>query len=245
MIAKYEPEIRWHLVYRMGGIAAILAVLVGVAEIVIQFIPGAGTIPDSSVGWFTLYQNNAFLGLRNMGLLNILLNLTGIFTYFALLAAHRRTQQYPFAALALIISYIGIAVFLATSRALAMWALSQQYQLAATPAYQAQLEAAAQSILVVGGSHSPGTYPAFFLQEIAGILISLVMIRSEIFGKAAGICGAVGFAALLIFESITSFSAGLTSATMLVSMVGGILTLIWYVLIARTFFTMGKQNINI
>lgn len=245
MIAKYEPEIRWHLVYRMDAIAAILAVLVGIAEIAIQFFPGACTIPETSTEWLTLYQNNAFLGLRNMGFLNILLNLTGIFTYFALLAAHRRTQQLPFAALALIISYIGVAVFLATNRAFAMWNLSQQYQLAVTPAMQSQLEAAVQSMLAVGGSHNPGTYPAFFLQEIAGILISLVMIRSEVFGKTAGICGAVGFAALLIFESFSSFSIGLTSAIMLISMVGGILSMIWYVLIARTFFNMGQQKINI
>ena len=120
MIAKYEPEIRWQFIYRMGAIAAIVAVLVGIAEIAIQFIPGAGNIPESSAGWFILYQDNAFLGLRNMGLLNIFLNLSGIFTYFALLAAHRRTQQFPFAALALIISYIGIANFLATNRAFAM-----------------------------------------------------------------------------------------------------------------------------
>ena len=245
MIAKYEPEIRWHLVYRMGGIAAILAVLIGIAEIAIQFIPGAGTIPDTSAAWFALYQNNPFLGLRNMGLLNILLNLTGIFTYFALLAAHRRTQQYPFAALALIISYIGVAVFLATNRAFAMWDLSQQYQLASTAALQAQLEAAAQSMLAVGGSHSPGTYPAFFLQELAGILISLVMIRSEVFGKAAGICGAVGFSALLVFETITSFGGGLTTITMIISMVGGILSMVWYVLIVQVFATMSRQNINV
>ena len=245
MIAKYEPVIRWQLVYRLGGIAAIAAILIGIAEIAIQFIPGAGTIPETSAGWFALYQENAFLGLRNMGLLNILLNLAGIFTYFALLTAHRRTQQFPFAALAFIISYIGIATFMATNRAFAMWDLSQQYRLANTPALQAQLEAAAQSMLAVGGSHSPGTYPAFFLQETAGILISLVMVRSEVFGKAAGICGAIGFTALLIFETITSFGGGLTSITLLISMVGGILSMVWYFLIARVFNTMALQQINL
>ena len=100
-------------------------------------------------------------------------------------------------------------------------------------------------MLAVGGSHSPGTYPAFFLQEAAGILISLVMIRSEVFGKAAGICGAIGFTALLVFETITSFGGGLTSITMLISMVGGILSMVWYVLIVRVFNSMAQQNINV
>jgi hypothetical protein len=245
MIAKYEPAIRWQLVYRIGAIAAIAAILIGIAEIAIQFIPGAGTIPETSTGWFALYRQNPLLGLRNIGLLNIFLNLTGLFTNFAIVAAHRRTQQIPFAVMALILSYIGIAAFMATNRAFAMWDLSRQYQLVSSPEMKLQLEAAAQSVLAVGASHSPGSYISFFLQESAGVLISLVMLRSEVFGKAAGICGAIGFSALLIFETITSFGGGLTTTTMLISMIGGMFSMVWYFLLARVLDCMSRQNINV
>jgi len=59
--------------YVIGGVAALLTVLNGLAEIGITFLPGGGMSGDSStaVDWFTLFRNSPFMGLRNLGLLNI------------------------------------------------------------------------------------------------------------------------------------------------------------------------------
>ncbi|MBI9049146.1 MAG: hypothetical protein JEZ00_06995 [Anaerolineaceae bacterium] len=244
-MTPYEPKIRWNLIYRLGAISAIGAILVGIAEIGIQFIPEASNIPETISGWFALYQENWFLGLRNMGLLNICLNLFAILTYFGLMAAHRKTDQYPYALLAMILSYLGIATFLATNRAFPMWDLSRQYLAAYSQNQQTLLEAAGQAMLVIGGSHSPGTYLSFFLVEVAGVLISWVMLRSDVFGKLAAISGMAGFATLLVFETLTSFGSGLTMFTMSISMIGGLLSMFWYILIARSFLRMAKQPFDL
>jgi hypothetical protein len=232
----------WNLIYKLGGAAAIGAVLVGIIEIAITFLPG-GNAPQETVSeWFLLFQQNPFLGLRNLGLLNIFLNTFAIFTYVALYGAHRQTAFRPLALLAMLISFLGIGVFFATNRAFAMWALSQQYAAADGESQRVMLEAAGQAMLSVGASHSPGTFLAFFLTESAGILISYVMLRGQVFTKIAAYAGMLGFSFLLVFEFISSFVVGLSDMTMLLAMLGGLLSMAWYILIARRLFQLSASE---
>jgi hypothetical protein len=239
MTDAQNSQLHWNRIYRIGALAAVGAVLVGVLEILITFLPGGNTTQQTVLDWFQLFQENWFIGLRNLGLLNILLNFLAILTYFALYAVHRQDRHKPFAALAAIIAFLGIGVFLATNRAFAMWDLSNQYAAATTDIQRLTLAAAGQAMLAVGESHTPGTFLAFFLVETAGILISIVMLRSQIFPKAAAYAGIIGFSLLLIFEFIASFLAGLSGVTIILAMIGGLLSMVWYILIARRLFLMG------
>ena len=231
----------WNLLYKLGSIAAIGAVLVGIVEIAITFFPGGNASQESVYEWFLFFQQNPFLGLRNLGLLNIFLNTLAIFTYLALYGVHRQTPYQPLAALAVIISFLGIGVFFATNRAFAMLGLSQQFSVATDEAQRAALIAAGQAMLSVGASHSPGTFLAFFLSESAGVLISVVMLRSNVFGRLAAYAGILGFSILLLFEFITSFFSGLVTATMILSMLGGLMSMVWYILIARRLFQLSTE----
>jgi hypothetical protein len=231
---------KWNGIYKIGGVAALSAVLVGLLEIVITFLPGGNATQETVLDWFTLFQSNWFMGLRNLGLLNILLNTLGILTYFALYAAHREDPNQPYAALATIISFLGIGIFLATNRAFPMLALSNQYASATTDAQRAVLEAAGQSMLSVGQSHTPGTFLGFFLSEMAGVVISTVMLRSKIFSNVTAFAGIFGFGILLIFEFFSSFVSGLSKVTMTLAMFGGLLSMAWYILIARRLFQLGQ-----
>lgn len=228
----------WNSIYKLGGVAALSAVLVGLLEIAITFLPGGNVSQETVLDWFLLFQDNWFLGLRNLGLLNIFLNTLGILTYFALYAAHRADPNQPYATLAMIISFLGIGVFYATNRAFPMLALSNQYAAATTSAQRALLEAAGQSMLSVGESHTPGTFLGFFLSEMAGVLISIVMLRGKIFSTVTAFAGILGFGILLVFEFFSSFVSGLSNVTMTLAIFGGLLSMAWYVLIARRLFQL-------
>ena len=231
----------WKSLYKVGAAAALIVVLVALIEIIITFFPGGSTSPETVIDWFTLFQDNWFLGLRNLGLLNIVITVLGIPTFFALYAAHRRVNQ-VYAALAMIISFIGIAVFLATNRAFPMLELSSQYAAATTDAQRSILAAAGQAMLSVGKSHTPGTFIGFLLSEVAGITISVVMLRSKIFSKVTAYAGMLGFALLLIFEICSSFVPALFDVVMIIAMGGGILSMTWYILIARRLFQLGTSE---
>ena len=240
MTDSENGQLQWKRIYQLGAWAAIGAVLVGLLEILITFLPGGNTTQESVLDWFNLFQGSWFMGLRNLGLLNIILNLLAILTYFALYAAHRQDRHKPYAALTAIISFLGIGVFLATNRAFAMLDLSHQYAAATTDAQRLVLAAAGQAMLAVGQSHTPGTFLAFFMAEVAGILISVVMLRSQLFSKATAYAGIVGFSMLLIFEFTASFVSGLSVVTMIFAMIGGLLSMIWYLLVARKLFQLGQ-----
>lgn len=223
--------------YRMGGAAALLIVLTALLEILITFLPGGYISAETVVGWFTLLQKNWFLGLRNLGLLNIVMTAFGIPLYYVLYMAQRNSKQ-PYAALALIISLVGVAVFYATNRAFSMLDLSIRYTAAATEAQRTVLEAAGQAMLSVGLSHTPGTFLAFFLSEIAGILMSLVMLQGKVFSRATAWAGIGGFGLLLVFEIFSSFMPSTHGSILVLAMGGGLLSTAWYILTARRLFQL-------
>jgi hypothetical protein len=76
---------------KVAGAAALVAVLVALAEISIQFLPGVAQATQRTAtvaDWFALLRNNCLLGLRNLGLLNLIgavvLTPTFLGMYFAL-----------------------------------------------------------------------------------------------------------------------------------------------------------------
>ena len=242
MINPEGQDTSWAGIYKLGAAAALGAVFTGLLEIAISFFPGGSAHQETVLEWFMLFQDNWFLGLRNLGLLNLILNTIGLLVYFAIFAALRKSKYFPYAALALLFAFLGIGVFYATNRAFPMLDLSKQYLLAATGAERALLEAAGKSMITVGGSHTPGTFLGFFLAEIAGILMSIAMLRSDVFNRATAYLGILGFSSLLIFEFSASFLSGLTDAAMLFAVLGGLLTMGWYILIARRLFQLARTE---
>jgi hypothetical protein len=231
----------WNGIYRIGGAAAIGAVVIGIAEIVITFLPGGNAPHETVLEWFSLFHDNWFMGLRDLGLLNIMLDVVAIPLFFALYTAHRQSPNRPYATLAFITALLGIGIFYATNRAFPMLALSQQYAAAETDAQRTIIEAAGQAMLSVGQSHTAGTFLAFFFTEAAGVMMSVVMLRSGIFNKVSAYTGMLGFGILLIFEFLSSFVSGLSTPTMALAMFGGLLSMAWYLLTAQGLFRLGRN----
>jgi hypothetical protein len=238
-----DADARWKGLYKIGAAAALIVVLTSLAETIITFFPGGSTSPANAAGWFALLQDHAFLGLRNLGLLNIVITSLGIPTFFALFVAQRRKNPAG-AGLAMITAFIGIAVFLGTNRAFPMLGLSSRYAAATTEPQRATLAAAGEAMLAVGQSHTPGTFLGFLLSEVAGLAISFVMLRSGTFSRITAYAGILGFALMLVFEVFSSFLTGLSGAAMLLAMGGGLLMMVWYILIARRLLQLGAMKEN-
>jgi len=236
-------ELHWKKFYKVGAWAALFGVLAGVVESSIQFFPGAAGEVVTAADWFALIQAHWFIGLRNLGLLNILFAISGIPFMIALYGAHRKSQP-TFALQAMIVSMIGAGVFLATNRTFAMLDLSQQYSAATSEAQRAALVAAGQSMLVVGKSHTPGTFLAFLFTEGAGLLMSIVMLRGGVFSKGNAIAGIVAFSLLLLYDISYSFVPSLQTLAMIMVMFAGAASIIWQVMTALKLFKLGKVDVT-
>jgi hypothetical protein len=220
--------------YGLGTVAALLIVFTALIEIILTFLPGGYASSETVLDWFSLLHNNWFLGLRNLGLLNIIMNLLGIPMFLALYTIHRKSQPVS-ATLAWILSLIGLAVFYATNQAFSMLELSRQYAAATSDVQRTLLAAAGQALLSIGESHTPGTFLGFFFSELAGLLMSFVMLQGKIFNKSAAYCGILGFGLLFIFEVCSSFVPAWSQIVLIFAMSGGLLSMAWYVLIAWRF----------
>jgi hypothetical protein len=233
----------WQSLCKPAGVAALLIVLTALAEILITFLPGGYTTAETVTDWFALLQNNPFLGLRNLGLLNIILTALGIPVMFALYTLHREGDR-PLATLAMITSFIGVSVFYATNRAFPMLDLSTQYATASSEAQRAMLEAAGQAMLSVGQSHTPGTFLTFFLSEAAGILMGVVMLRGRKFNHTTALMGILGYGFLLIFEILSSFVPSSHNAILTLAMIGGLANMAWCIMTAIRLFQLGQHNLG-
>jgi hypothetical protein len=236
----------WRSLYRLGGITALLAVVIAFAEIGITFLPSGGRTPIDALtvaDWFTLFQDNWFMGLRNLGLMNMIGIALLVPTFLAICAAHRRVNP-AYAILAAIVNYIGVTIYVANNTAFAMLTLSQQYAAAATDSQRALLLAAGESLLAQGRSHTPGTFLGFFITEIATILICLVMLRGGVFRKATATVGILAYGLFLIFDVLSAFMPAAFEVAMVFAMGGGLLTMAWYILIARELLRLGRGTLD-
>lgn len=222
------------------ALCVFVALAVMCAEIVLTAFPDGTRKVLSVSGWFELYERNPLMGMRNMGLINIIASTAMLPVFCGLFAIHRKA--FPAGALvALVAAIAGYAVFMADNCALPMLELSRQYG-TADQAGRTSLEAAARALLSKGASHTPGTFPGFFLSELAGILWCVLMIRGRVFGRRIGVVGIVSFTNLLVFEVLSSFVASTFMVSMIPALAGGVLALAWYGMTGVRFVALSRVS---
>ncbi len=191
----------WKGLYKIGGAAALIAVVFFRRNLgsellllrsigIISFRPA--TPPSSAIDWFTLLQNNRFLGLSLLNLFDIVnYALVGLI-FLALYGALRRANKSAMV-IATTFGFVGIAVYFASNQAFAMLSLSDQYAAATTDAQRSMFLAAGQALLAINNPgaiyQGTGIYLSLLLVTLAGLIISIVMLRSSVFGKATAYVG--------------------------------------------------------
>ena len=75
-------------------------------------------------------------------------------------------------------------------------------------------------------------------------MISWVMLRSKIFSRVTAYMGMLGFGFLLVFECFASFAAGISPLALILAMLGGLLSMAWYVLVALRLFQLGQTPVE-
>jgi hypothetical protein len=222
--------------YRVGGITVLIAVLVALAEIAIGFQPEVARASQRTVtviDWFTLFQSNWFLGLRNLGLLNLMGAFLLTPTFLAMHFALRRENE-PLPALGAILFFMGMAVYIASNRGFAMLSLSSQHANAATDAQRSVLVAAGQTMLVEGTNRV-----GLVLIDLAGVVISAVMVRGKVFGKAAACAGILGNGLMIVFEAVQALAPTRLNTWLIIAICAGISIMAWWVLVGLRLLRLG------
>ena len=234
----------WNWLYTMGGMAALVALLVNLSDVVLGFgsseVITYGSQPVAI--WFSVFQQGPFNGLYALGIFNIAYMLAMLPVYIALLWAHRRQQGIQ-AALVLVVFLLATAIYVSTNAAIPMLVLANKYALAQTELQKTIFIAAGEAILARGEDFTPGAFIGLFLSGCAAIAISFVMLRGGLFGKRNAWIGIIGFTFLSLFTIFATFVPALyTFSFYFFGSIGGVLALTWFALTSRRLFQLGSSE---
>lgn len=245
-ISKSEYETtaqQWRSIYILGGVMTIIGLAGILLDVVIGNVTGGDllALPQTAIDRFAQLHVNPLLGLYNLDLLNIVNQLFLIPAYFALYAAHRNVNI-PYAALALIIFLAGSILFVATNTALPMLELSNKFYTATSETQKLLYAAAGEAMLARGAHGSLGAFIGFVLPNIAGIIISFVMLRGHKFSKLNSYLGIAGSTLILIYLIMVTFVPSAKNAATLIAMPGGLMAMAWMILFTFRLFRLGQNT---
>jgi hypothetical protein len=177
-----------------------------------------------------------------LGILNIIYMICMVPVYFAIFAAHSNTKKI-YASLAMIIFFVSMAIYISSSAAIPMYVLSGRYAAAQTESQRAFFAAAGEAVLVRGEDFTPGSFIGLIFGGVAALDMSLVMLRGGVFGKGTAWVGIIGFSSLSMFTICATFIPALYFVAFYgFGTIGGLLALLWFVLVARRLFQLGRQS---
>jgi hypothetical protein len=216
--------------FLLGAGMAALAVAATVADIVIGSTTGSDltALPRTAIARFEEFGAHPLLGLYHLDFLNALVQLVTIPVYVALLAAHPGRGRRS-ATLATALFLVASATFVSTNAALPMMQLAREYAAAGSEPARAALAAAGEAFLARGAHGSLGALPAFVLTALAGVAMSIAMIRGGRFARWASFGGLAGNVLLLGYLVVVTFVPGASKQAMALAMPGGLLALAWMV----------------
>jgi hypothetical protein len=178
------PE--WSGLCRAGGIAALILTAYSLATIVQLIVLGGQ--PTTAAEAFSLLQRNRVVGLLRLDLPTVIVMPLYYLLYLGLFAVLKRGYRTS-ATIATSLAFVGVTLVLATPTALSMLSLSKKCAAATTEAMRAQFLAAGEAVLASDIWHGTGAIMGGILLQIGAVLISMVMLRSNVFGRTAAYLG--------------------------------------------------------
>jgi len=219
----------WKDLYKIAGVAAIISQIVILLGFVTYFIWPYSPGQDSTESILLLLQSDLLGGLVSLDLFLFIGNLFSLTLFLALFISLRQINE-SVALIALAVGLLGLALLIPARPILELYHLSEAFVTATTEAEKSQILASSATLLAQ--FDGIGWYMNTLLGGLSLLTSSILMLRSNLFSKATAyvgittnlvLCGFVipGISTLMLFLCLPGY-------------------IIWYFLLARTFFRMGR-----
>jgi hypothetical protein len=229
---KIESTAQMKSLYTIGGIAALLMVMLIVFQFIVYMAappPLEGTVTD----WFVLFQKNSLIGLLDFELLMIVYTLVAVPLYIALYFALKQANQ-PLMSIFLALTIIGVGAFIAARPAFEMLSISKQYAAATTEAQRSIYLTSGETLIAI--FHGTAFHVSYVLGSISGLILSFVMLKSSVFSK--------GTAYMRIASSVFDFGLFIPGIGTLLSIFAVLLLLVWDIMVAVRLFQLGRPEVR-
>jgi hypothetical protein len=228
---------KWSTLYRAGAVAPLIALVLYSSQFIILIL--GDPFPTTVESWFALLQRNKLLGLWYLNALDIVsFALLGIM-FLALYVALRHVRP-CWMLIATYFALLGVVVFIVPRvLTLSVLPLSGLHAAATTEAQRTMYLTAGETLSYVSTA-TPQTL-GFLFMAVAGLIISIVILRGQFFGRGVGYVGIVGFVVTL--ANYTSWIVAPSIAAILMP-INGLLWLLWWLMISVGLFKLAKATSN-
>jgi hypothetical protein len=225
----------------VGAVTTIIFICGIILDMIVGSVTGGNVaaLPQTAIERFNEFNDNWWLGLYHLDLLNVLNQLIFIPSIFALYAAHRKANN-PFALLALIMFLVGATVFITGNTALTMLDLSNKYFIASSDEQRLLLTEAGEAMLSKGTHGSLGVFIGFILPTIANALMSGVMLTGKVFSRMTSYIGLVGNSLMVIYIILVTFVPAVEKLALAFAMPAGLLVMAWMAMFTIKLFKLSK-----
>lgn len=224
--------------HRIGAAAALVQLASVLAYTIAQAV--LGPKPASIEEYFALQQADRLASLLRGDLLFLFLIGAYLGTFPALYAALRPISP-VYAMFATLFTLVAVTLCFASESTFALQHLGELYAEAVTEAQRARLLAAGEAIVAADMWHGSAAYLSGILLQGGGVIISLVMLRSQNFSKVTAVAGLLGNA-LDLTQHVLHPVAPSFSATIMLLM--GPFYLVWFPMLARDFWRLAQKGEN-
>jgi len=243
-------DVQWRPLYKLGGWAALAAALLFRRNLAEEFLLlrtlgiiryGPQAFPGNAADWFTLLRTHPLIGLTFLNLFDMVnYALVGLI-FLGLCHALFRVNKSAMT-LAMALTLVAVAVYFASNQAFTLLPLCDQYAVATTDAQRSSLLAAGQALLAIHNSsanYGNGPYVSFLFVSLAGLIIAVVMLQSDVFGKFAPWMGILAnFFGLSYYLSLV-FAPSMSVVSLSLS---APFLLIWYLVVGRRLLRLGSTS---
>lgn len=230
-----ETESQWKSIYKLCGTAAL--VLLGYSLVTMVILIIIGGQPENAQEGFKMLLENRFTGLLRLDLLAVLFMPLYYVLFLGLYIPLQKTNA-AYVALAALLGVAGLTMFLSTPSVFSWLSLSDKFAVAATDIQREQLLAAGEAILASDMWHGSGAIMSGLLLQSAMLSMSVIMLRSSLFNKLTAWVGIFTHGLDLLHILIGFFAP---AAGIMLMWFAGPLYLVWFPLLTRDFFKMGRN----
>jgi hypothetical protein len=222
--------------YAIGGVAAILQLVAILSYSVV--VGTLGQKPTTAAEYFAIHQSSTLQAFfRGDFLLMILIGLY-LGTFPPLYVALRRINP-VYTALATLFTLIAVSLSFANESTFSLLHLGDQYIAATSEMQRAQLLAVGEAIIAADMWNSSGAYMSGILLQGAGVMISVIMLRSQDFSRVTAYAGLLGNGFDLLQHILHPFAPSISAFIM---MIMGLFYFVWFPMLARDLFRLGRSN---
>lgn len=223
-------------IFRIGGTVCLIFTAYSLITLLIMTILGGP--PETIEQCFAMLQEKRLQGLLRLDILTVFIFPLYYLLFFSLFIALKKTN-YGLVTIAIILIFAGVTLFLSMPSVFSYVNLSDKFASATSEIKKNQLLAAGEFILASDIWHGTGAIIGGILLQTGALLISIVMLKTNIFSRFTALTGIILYGLDLLHIIL-----GLIIPTVgyILMFIAGPLYLIWFPLVGLRFFKLRHQN---